>query len=79
MLHHSKKGGISFPPFLSGGDQLTDMRGDGAGESLEIVTTFEDGDEAGIAMSLRGFEEVAGEQDEVVIGEAELAERVVDA
>ena len=59
--------------------QLPDMRGDSAGEALEVVAAFEDGDEAGMAVGLRGFEEVAGEQDEVIIREAELAERVVDA
>lgn len=59
--------------------QLPHMGRHSAGEAVDVVAAFQDGDEAGIAVSLRGFEEVAGEQDEVLISEAELAERVVDA
>lgn len=55
------------------------MGGDGGGEAGEAVAAFEDGDEAALAVLGGGLLEEAGEVGEVVVGEVELAEGVVDA
>ena len=52
---------------------------DRTGEAAEVVTAFEDGDEAVLAVRGGVVEQELGQFGKVVVGEAELAERIVDA
>ena len=55
------------------------MMRDGAGESLNVVAAFENGDEAALTVGVRGFEQEFGQSDEIIVGEAKLAKGIVDA
>lgn len=59
--------------------QFPHMRCHRTGKTTQIIPTLQDGNKAALAVFIGGLDEQAGQLGEVVIGEFEPAEGVVDA